>query len=210
MYRPRDHTRGQVKGPVNLTTVRLREIERIIVLRYSSILPATKEADPFLIEVARLLRRNLEVRKGLPTSEEVYDRLATWAERWAHFTPAEHLREITDRTMADPWSATADSLGCSFRLTDKDRSYLRVTTIGSCDVTKEERAVRRKLRKRERDRKRAEQRRREQGMQTRAAYLANSLSTVRPWEAEGISRRTWQRWRKSKLLDDASPSYPIE
>jgi len=78
MSRPRDHTRGQVKGPVYQTKVRLREIERIIVLRYSSILPATKEADPFLIEVARLLRRNLEVRKGLPTSEEVYDRLATW------------------------------------------------------------------------------------------------------------------------------------
>jgi hypothetical protein len=31
---------------------------------------------------------------------------------------------------------------------------------------------------------------------TRAEYLAGSLSRMKPWEAEGISRRTWERRRK--------------
>ena len=39
--------------------------------------------------------------------------------------------------------------------------------------------------------------RRSKGMKTRAEYLkANSLSRDKPWEAEGISRRTWERRRK--------------
>lgn len=31
----------------------------------------------------------------------------------------------------------------------------------------------------------------------RADYIANALSTTRPWESEGISRRTWYRRQRS-------------
>ncbi len=49
-------------------------------------------------------------------------------------------------------------------------------------------------------------------MKTRAEYLAGSLSRRKPWEADGISRRQWERRRKSVAstsqvpADVASPS----
>ena len=52
--------------------------------------------------------------------------------------------------------------------------------------------------KRERERARGERRRREAGAIDRRIYEANSLSQLRPWEAEGISRRTWERRRSVK------------
>jgi hypothetical protein len=42
--------------------------------------------------------------------------------------------------------------------------------------------------------KRREQRR-AKGVKPRAVYLETSLSRTKPWEAEGISRRTWERRR---------------
>ena len=34
---------------------------------------------------------------------------------------------------------------------------------------------------------------------TNATYLAQSLSNLRPWDPEGISRRTWERRRCGRL-----------
>jgi hypothetical protein len=39
--------------------------------------------------------------------------------------------------------------------------------------------------------------RRRKGVKPRAQYEAASLSRQRPWEAQGISRRTWERRRKA-------------
>jgi hypothetical protein len=81
------------------------------------------------------------------------------------------------------------TLGNSLGLTAKERSMWNITTIRPCDQTVEERAVLRKARRRERDRMR-----RIHGRQPRAEYLAaNALSRTKPWEAEGISRRTYYR-----------------
>jgi hypothetical protein len=62
---------------------------------------------------------------------------------------------------------------------------------------------------RERERTRDERRRREAGAVDRSTYLAGSLSRQRPWEADGVSRRTWERRRKAQNASatsrDASP-----
>src|SRR5262245_41708588 len=49
--------------------------------------------------------------------------------------------------------------------------------------------------------------RREKGIRTREEYLAERQSTPKPWLAEGISRRTWQRRiaRQSQTCHLASP-----
>jgi hypothetical protein len=52
-------------------------------------------------------------------------------------------------------------------------------------------------RKRERDREQARRRRAAQGMRPHS----QSLSRTRPWEAEGISRSTWERNRAAKNGD---------
>ena len=64
-------------------------------------------------------------------------------------------------------------------------------TIGSFDVSKRQRA----LRKRERSRARKEMKRRAAGQKSRVEFLAAAKSQRQPWKAEGISRRTWYRQR---------------
>ena len=44
-----------------------------------------------------------------------------------------------------------------------------------------------------------ERRRRKKRQTPRAEWLARSLSRTKPWEAEGISRSTWER-RRNKAL----------
>jgi hypothetical protein len=39
--------------------------------------------------------------------------------------------------------------------------------------------------------------RRAKGMKPRAKYESGSLTKMQPWKAEGISRATWYRHRKS-------------
>jgi hypothetical protein len=190
MRQPRDHCRGlgRRKGPYNPTTHRLRELEKVISLKFpNGILPYCKSADIYLLHAAKLLR-----------TAEVLDELIIWAEHRAHFTPVEHLNEIVELAKSRQRIEKADELGELLALTDKERTHLKITTIGACDITKAQRARRRKLRKRERDRQRKEIHRREQGALPRREYLKNSLSVLRPWEAEGISRRAWERKRRKQ------------
>lgn len=61
--------------------------------------------------------------------------------------------------------------------------------------------------RKEMDRMGQEKRRRARGARTREEYEANCLSRTRPWEAQGISRRTWERRRRERRLRAvASPS----
>ncbi len=152
----------------------------------------------FLLQAAKLLRRNLFNRRGLPTSAEVLDPLTFWAERWAHFTPADQLREIVALAMQRPAIEKADALGVLLRLTYAERQYLKITTIGACDVSKAERQLISKQKKRERDRIRAAEKRLLAGARSRAEYRATGLTATRPWEAESISRKTWERRRNRK------------
>jgi hypothetical protein len=88
-----------------------------------------------------------------------------------------------------------DALGQELRLPADLRDQLRIRTIGACDQTKTERAAIAKAKKRERDRER-----RRQGRQRRAEYIAShATSRTRPWEQQGISRRTWYRRRGTSM-----------
>jgi hypothetical protein len=96
---------------------------------------------------------------------------------------------------------TADRLAKFLGVTDRQRTALAMTTIGSADVDHKQR----KRRRRERNRIDHERSRRARGARPRADYEANSLARTKPWEAEGISRRTWERRRRR----DASASAAI-
>jgi len=74
-----------------------------------------------------------------------------------------------------------------------ERCTLDIRTIGAFDVPKAKRAKLQKEKRRQRDRNRKDEQRRAAGALARADYLANSFSQARPWEAFGISRRTWER-----------------
>jgi hypothetical protein len=105
---------------------------------------------------------------------------------WAN---AQRLQEEID---AYPRKWRTNTLGRLLRVTGVEWRMLRLRTIAPIDMTKEEgRAYSRQL---YRERRRAKLR-----QVSRAEYLAaNYLSRTRPWEAEGISRRTWERRRVSQ------------
>jgi hypothetical protein len=93
----------------------------------------------------------------------------------------------------------SETLGKLLRVTAAEWRALRLRTISPIDMTTEERRQDSQLRHRERMRIK----RRKAGKTPRAEYLARSLSKTKPWEAEGISRRTWER-RRAKKGRDAS------
>ena len=72
------------------------------------------------------------------------------------------------------------------RLLNTEREALRLWTMLPVDMTDEELAEQRKAK----SRARGAAKRRQTGIRTRAEYLA---SVPKPWEAEGIHRRTWER-----------------
>jgi hypothetical protein len=108
---------------------------------------------------------------------------------WRRISPAE-AQEIVEEARTTCRPKTPDDWARALGLTYHRRQFLGVTTIGSVDANKKKRAELRKLKKRQ-----AEQlRRRAAG----ARPQSQSLSRLKPWLAEGISRRTWERRRSQK------------
>ena len=214
MRNSRDRKRRRRPVAFSLATLRLREIERLIRSRHLYV-PNTDDADIYLVPAAQLLRRIVLDKFGQLTIADIIDRLEVWAPSFAPQISAETLESVARYAMGHPILANADTLAAQLRLTYEERARLRITTIGACDVNRAGRASLRKERKRLRDRARALAKRAACGAIPRAKYLANSLSRARPWEAEGISRSTWERRRKAafsgewQTQGDASPSPSI-
>jgi hypothetical protein len=97
------------------------------------------------------------------------------------------------RALTHPRLDKADALGNRLQLKFADRAFLRIKTIGACDVTKAERKKLRKARNREQVRLRAARKRAERGAVPREDWLTNSKSRTQPWKQQGISRATYYR-----------------
>ena len=83
-------------------------------------------------------------------------------------------------------------LGQRLNLTNAEREALKAWRIVPVDMTADDLAEQWKAKERERKRcKRATM-----GAKPRQTYEAASLSSRKPWLAEGISRRTWERRRR--------------
>lgn len=206
MREPRDHARRH-RRPItyNPTSRRLRELERIIAARHGSALD-TDDADTYLEPVAQTLRRIYENKNGFATTAHVLDRLQVWAEVRTPQVSTGMLQEAAREAMQRPRMDTADVLAVRLNLTYAERTRLQITTIGACDLNKAGRIRKRKERKRARDRARAAAKRKERGVVARTIYLAQSLTRARPWEAKGISRRTYYRQLARAIGTSPSPS----
>ena len=80
----------------------------------------------------------------------------------------------------------SSTLGRELNYSEAEWRMLRLRTIGPTGMTPEER-------RRISDTARKERARRRRGAKTRAHYEGKSLSRQKPWEKEGVSRRTWYR-----------------
>jgi hypothetical protein len=195
----------------NRTAHRLREIEKIVRHRHG-VVPDTDDADLYLGPVADCLLHIAWRKAGKPTPHDLFDRLNVWCERWAPDVSVKLQWDVVRDALRSPRNDRADECAKRLRLSYAERTKLRITTIGAYDVPKSDRTALRKVRKRLADRERAAMKRAQRGAVTRTEYLAKSLSRIRPWAEEGISRRSWERRRRKRTQPvlgelDASASY---
>lgn len=116
-------------------------------------------------------------------------------EIWAPWMKPKEAQELIDRINRTPIrqrKPNANELGIRLRVTNGERERLKLWTIAPYNMNKRDMLAQRRAKDRERKRRLRQLR----GSQSRAAWLANSLTQKRPWEKEGISRRTWERRRR--------------
>lgn len=95
---------------------------------------------------------------------------------------------------AFPCRYTPKRLGELLRYTGAEWRRLRTRGISPIDMS----ALERRQDSQMCNRLKVRAERRQAGMKSRTEYLANSLSRTKPWVAEGISRKTWERRRRAQ------------
>lgn len=191
-------------SPMQLASLRLGDLSRVFRSRYGGVRLPDDDAGRDDIRLA------VDHLASLPHPAKA---IVRWLETWAPWlTLAEHRQIIADG-IANHRNWKADALAWRLRLTREERRMLGITTIGAIDEGKAARTKRR----RDMDRARKAAQRKAAGAVPRGQYEGGSIANARPWEAEGISRRTWYRRRAQPHLqpderhpDDepASPSAP--
>jgi hypothetical protein len=119
-------------------------------------------------------------------------------ELWAPWILRDEAEALVRHVHSLPFyerTPTARTLGNRLRLTNAERERLRLFTIKPFDMTDTQLDEQSKVRRR----KRCERKRRDQGIRSRAAYLAEMEAKPKPWIAEGIDRATWYR-RRAKAM----------
>jgi hypothetical protein len=111
---------------------------------------------------------------------------------WMDEEEKRDLMELVAMTPTYEKAKTSQELGNKLLLSNADRERLKLYSIRPHDLTPEEFERQSKERKKA---SRASQRRRD-GAKTREEYLAECRNKPKPWLAEGISQRQWQRKQK--------------
>lgn len=175
---------------------RLAEIEAIIGHRHGTELPV----DPASLNF--LLATHLAA-----TATDLY----SWAAHWAPWTrPEPWIVEAVLEWAGEPKTMqAADDCAELLSVTLRERSSLKLTTIGACDVGRDAREAIAREKKRIRDREREAAKRAAAGALPRDVYRANALMSLKPWEKLGVSRRTWYRLGRPDPSIGTSSSRPI-
>jgi hypothetical protein len=178
--------------------LRLGDLRRLLRDRcHGSVLPDDDAGREYLVEL--LLPISLGPNEAVKRSHAIEiwgptDRMRREIELWAPWMSEDEARELRLDINATPmWQRkpVARTLGERLQVTYAERARLQLRTIGPCDMTEAAMTLMRKQKRRQRERLRRQSR----GVESRAEYLAASLSQTKPWEQEGISRRTWERRR---------------
>jgi hypothetical protein len=180
LRKKRDKRLGKHKGRPSVAGLRVRDLDRLFLIRYGNQLPnddAGRE-DAFLMATHLVVLANGR------------QRVLDWCRRCAPWYLADLNGGLLDRLVTQPYSYRAETLGKKLRLTIAERDQLKITTIRAVDFSKAQMDERR----REKNRKRKAAKRRAAG----ARSQAESFNRLKPWErlGLGISRRTFYRHMK--------------
>ena len=163
-----------------MATLRVAEIDRLLVSRYGAQLPD----DDAGLDDARIMVHHLAQISG-----DARKRIAAWIALRAPWMSPAHQGHLTAAAISKPLRWCADTAAKEFGLLDVDRTRLRIKTIRAIDVTKAEMTKRRKQQAQARKAKQ----RREAGAILRKQYEAAAVGHGNPWLAAGVSRATWYR-----------------
>ncbi len=196
------HKRG---GKDRLATVRLREVERIIALRYGPQGCDTDDGGAYAIVAAHaLIPRLMMAHAGRPAAVEmVQDRFVGWCGKFLPSLDLGEIRRIADRAVREPRRFRADTAARLLCLTLAERTAAKVSTIGAVDCSAEERKALSRAAARERDRVRKAELRRAAGARTQEEVQANSVASR--CRELGISRATYYRRLKAGKINDLAP-----
>jgi hypothetical protein len=166
------------RGPPPMGLLRINELERIFTDRWGEHdLPDSPEGR----DAIAILCNHCALLKDL-------GRLYAFVAARARWMREGELAAIIERESGNA-PGGGPGLGWRLGLTIEDRTRLRIRTIRAIGVTDHQIKNLRKAADRERkaDRRRADQ------AKPRADHEADSLARTKPWEALGLSRRTWYR-----------------
>jgi len=171
------------------TFVRRAELYRVLNHRWGGWLPNDKAGRDALFAIAvadlRCGATEVEVTRGL--------------KRTAPWLMPDEVPAIMQR--ARECTRIGRGLGKLVGLSEAERVACKAWRLQSIDGPTPAEAKLQRERSNGREGRR--RRRASEGAVTRAVYIANALTTTRPWEAEKVSRRTWER-RRAKASRVAS------
>jgi hypothetical protein len=180
------------REPFSIAAKRVAELTRLFHSRYGPHLPD----DDSGMDDAFVMANHLALRP------DAHRRIPLWLELNAPWMTKDEIQSLTAKAISKPCRWRADTLAVQLNLMEAERRRLGITTIGAVDLDKAARTARRG----EQKRMRKERSRRANGAVSRAEYEAKSLSRTKPWEALGMSRRTWYRRHGKSRGTSAAPA----
>ena len=178
----REKAKSKPKDPwAARNNTRVREFERIYQQRYRGIVPDDDAGRSDLIPAIRHIIATENIANA-----------RRFAQSWAPWCTDCRFDEIAEEIGPDPVPQKAWPLGKALGLTYELRKYLKIRTIGPCDVTKR----RFTQLKKEEDAERKRFKRLLEGGMPREIYKALSKARTEPWKVMGWSERTYYRKRE--------------
>ena len=175
--------RERRRRPVSIVALRLAELNRLLTDRHGGEVLADDDAGR---EDVMIVVHHLAGCVG-----DQSRKIAAWIALRAPWMAAEEAEGIVTAAIAKPRRWRADTLAKRLNLMEADRRRMRITTIGSVDCPKEQRARNRAESEATSGTAASAAKRHAAG----ATPRSNSLSNTKPWLVVGICRRTWERRR---------------
>jgi hypothetical protein len=141
-----------------------------------------KDGRKFLIAAAR----------HCPESEAKEDWLPRWAAQYLPQCDPNIIGKVGAAVHRKPGRLSSDEIAELLKVTFAERQRLKLWSFNACDLSRAELKAKTKANKKRQDRERAAERRRQRG----ATARSQSLERLKPWKAQGISRKTWYKRRR--------------
>jgi hypothetical protein len=160
---------------------RIHDIERYLAGRYGRVLP---EGDDAAAEDLVILLNHIAQNPVDPQAK-----MRGSVRCWAPWMDHDERCLLGERIVKKPRRYRAKTLGQLMRVTEEEHARWGLKSIRAFTVTDADM----KAKELHRERARNAAKRRAGGAVTREEYLAGFKCRAKPWEAAGVSRRTWYR-----------------